>query len=267
MTLCGATFFAAALAPASREPSGLLRRLAPPLALLSLLSGLAWLVFVARAMADGDFDFETLNETLWETAFGRIWQARLVILVALLISAWRPGRRWRAAAFVSGLAVASLGLVGHAAMQTGALGFAHRLNHALHLLLASYWLGGLPPFLLCLRTFARGDPAALEPMRRFSRIGHFAVAGLFLSGALDIAMIPGAVPWPLDRPYRVGLFAKILVFAAMSGLALVNRYVLAPKIARHAFAVRALAASACAEVALALTAISLVSAFATFDPH
>ncbi len=271
MTLFGAAFFTTALAPASvsGDLSPLMRRLAAPLALLSLASAAAWLVFVARDMAGGDLDLDGLSAVWWDTAFGKVWQARLALLALLIVATLRPDRRWLIPAVVAGAAVASLGLVGHAAMQDGALGVAHRLNRATHLLATSAWLGGLPPFLVCLVLFlksrARGD--ALGAMMRYSRFGHFVVAAVFVSGALDAAMTTGALPWPPSTPYRAGLDSKILVFSGMTALALVNRYVLAPRIGRSALAARALAAGAVAEIVLALSAIALVSAFATFDPN
>ena len=270
MTLFGASFFGATLAPASLAPdlAPLLRRLVPPLALLALVSALAWFVFVARDMAGGDLGLDTLGDALAGTSFGVVWQGRLALLVLLVIVALRPDRRWRAPAATGALCVASLGLVGHAAMQEGALGAAHRLNHAVHLLAVGAWLGGLPAFLVCLRRFAhsRENRDALVAMMRFSRAGHFAVAAVFVSGALDVAMTTGALPWPPLSLYRLGLDAKILVFATMVTLALVNRYVLAPKIGRSAAAARALAAGAVAEIGLALAAIALASAFAILDP-
>jgi putative copper resistance protein D len=271
MTLFGAAFFAAALAPASlgAELAPLMRRLAPRLAVVALASAAAWLLLVAREMAGGDLDFDTLSAVVTDTAFGPVWTARLVILALLVATTLRPDRRWRLPALIAGLAVASLGLVGHAAMQDGALGVAHRLNHAVHLLATSGWLGGLPLFLVCLglsvKSRARAD--ALRAMMRYSRAGHVAVAAVFVSGALDVAMTTHALPWPPDSPYRVGLDSKISVFAAMTALALFNRYVLAPRISRSAAAARALAAGAVAEIVLAMIAISLVSAFATLDPH
>jgi putative copper resistance protein D len=269
MTLFGASLFAAVLAPASlaSDLGPLLRRLGPPLALAALISGLAWLAFVTRDMA-GELDFETLREVLGGTAFGAVWQGRLVLLALLVLIALRPDKRWRAPAAVGALCVASLGLVGHATMQEGALGAAHRVNHAVHLLSVAAWLGGLPPFLVCLQRFAQRHERrdALVAMMRYSRVGHFVVAAVFVSGALDVAMTTGAVPWPPMSPYRLGLDGKVVVFAAMVMLALVNRYALAPKIGRSAASARALAAGAIAEITLAVAAIALVSAFATFDP-
>jgi len=271
MTLFGASFFVAALAPASLAPdlTPLLRRLVLPLAWLALASGLAWLYFVARGMAGGNLDLDTFGAALDDTSFGRVWQGRLALLALLAITAVRPDKRRRAPAAVGALCVASLALVGHAAMQGGVLGAAHRLNHALHLLAASAWLGGLAPFLVCLNRFLRAPERrnALAAMMRYSRAGHFAVVAVFVSGALDVAMTTQALPWPPVTPYRLCLAAKIGVYFAMVALALVNRYALAPRISRQPAAARALAAGALAEIALALTAIALVSAFGTFNPR
>ena len=271
MTLFGALFFRVALAPASLGPElqPLLRRFAAPLALIALLSAIAWALLVARDMAGGELDAGIVRDVFNDTAFGRVWRARLAILAVLVVVALWPDRRWRLAAGVAALAIASLGFVGHATMQDGALGAAHRLNHAVHLLTTSGWLGGLPLFLVCLSRFAatpeRRD--ALDAMMRYSRVGHFAVAAVFVTGAINVALTTHALPWPPSSPYRVGLDAKILVFAAMAALALVNRYALAPKVGRSAAAARALAAGAVAEIALGLIAVALVSAFATFDPN
>jgi copper resistance protein D len=270
MTLFGASLFAAALAPASLagDLAPLLRRLALPLALLALAGAVAWLVLVARAMT-GDVSLDAVHDVLTDTAFGTVWQARLALLALLAAAAWRPDRRRIVLAALAGLAMASLGLVGHAAMQEGALGVAHRLNHAVHLLMTSAWLGGLLPFLVCLRLFmaSRDRRDALAAMMRYSNAGHVAVAAVFVTGALDVTMTTHALPWPANTPYRVGLDAKILIFFTMTALALFNRYVLAPRIGRSATAARALAAGAVAEIALALAAIALVSTFATLDPN
>src|SRR5271156_379735 len=85
MTLFGAWLFVSALAPPSLAAglSAPLRRIAPLLALLSLASALAWLVFVAHDMAGDNFGPDALREVFWGTAFGKVWQARLVILALL----------------------------------------------------------------------------------------------------------------------------------------------------------------------------------------
>ena len=258
MTLFGASLFGPVVAPWRR-------RFGPPLAGLALASALAWLAFVSRDMAG---DFAAFGDVLTGTAFGRVWLLRLALLGPLVAATLWPDRRECAPATLAGLCVASLGLVGHAAMQAGALGLAHRLNQAVHLLAIAAWIGGLPAFLVCLRLYARaGRRDALAAMRRYSRIGHFAVAAVFVSGALNVAMTTHALPWPPITPYRFGLDVKMLLFAIMVVLALLNRYAFAPRISRHAGAAPALAAGALVEIALALSALALVSAFATLDPR
>ncbi len=270
MTLFGAWLFVATLAPATlaAELSAPVRRFAAPLALLSLASAIAWLVFVAQDMAGDHFDFVALSDVLWGTQFGKVWQARLVILALLLVAALRPDARGQAPALFAGLAVATLGLVGHAAMQEGLYGAAHRLNHALHLLATSAWLGGLAPFFACLTLWTgphrRRD--ALEAMKRYSRAGHVVVPLVFVTGALDVAMTTHTLPWPPASLYRVGLWSKASVFLAMTALALVNRYVFAVRAGRAPAAARALGIGALAEILLGLSAVALVSVFATSDP-
>lgn len=271
LILFGAGFFALALAPASLagDIARLLRRLTLPLALLALASGLAWLVLVTRDMSGGPADLPTIEAVLTGTEFGSVWQPRLVILLLLVLSALRPGRRWIIPTALAGLAVASLGLVGHAAMQEGATGIAHRLNHAIHLLTVSIWLGGLPPFLLCLSLVqnARSRHDAIKAMIHYSNLGHVVVVAVLVTGVINIALTSHAVPWPLDTGYRAGLAAKIFVYCIMVALALFNRYGLVPRIGHNPTAARALAWGTVAQIVLALVAVALVSGFATLNPN
>ena len=260
--LFGASLFAAIFAEGELRRT--LSRFALPLALISLVSAGLWLVFLAREMADGEIGFGVLGEVLTDTAFGAVWRFRLVLLLALAL--WPRAGYARLA--LAALATASLGLVGHAAREDGVLGLLHRGNHALHLLAAGAWIGGLAPFLICLRVFFANPEGrdALAAMRRFSFFGHFAVATTLLTGVVETGLTLRALPWPPDTPYRVDLCVKIAVVVAMAALALVNRYVFAPRIGRSSSAARALAAGAVGEIALAGMALALVSRFATFDP-
>ena len=71
---------------------------------------------------------------LADTAFGHAWAAHLVLAAALVaVVVFGPPARWAPTAVASAALLASLGLVGHAAMQTGAEGVLHRVNHAVHL--------------------------------------------------------------------------------------------------------------------------------------
>jgi putative copper resistance protein D len=191
----------------------------------------------------------------------------LVVAGALAI-----GRRDRFGliALTSAMLLASLGLIGHAAMQTGLVGALHRLNHAVHLLAAGAWLGSLPPLALCLR-HCGGDSGlraeAGAALRRFSGLGHAAVALVVATGMVNTALTLGV--WPIDfsSPYQALLAAKIAIVATMIAIALFNRYVLTPRIGRepHA-ALRALSIATLTEIALGLIALALVSVFAILAP-
>src|ERR1019366_3967632 len=134
-----------------------------------------------------------------------------------------------------------------------------------HLLAAGAWLGGLLPLVLCLRrhegeTRLRAEAGAT--LRRFSGLGHFAVALVVLTGAVNTALTLGVWPVDLSSPYQALLAAKIAIVAAMIGIALFNRYYLTPRIKKEpGAALRALTIASLAEVALGLGAPALVSAF------
>jgi copper resistance protein D len=267
----GAGLFASGFAPAA-----LRAEIAPRLkggtiaaSLVALVSALAWLALEAASMS-GDpasaLDLDTIREVLDSTLFGAAWLGRLPLLAALaLIASLAPATKPAATTLVAALALGSLALVDHAAMQSGGLGLAHRANDALHLLLTGGWLGGLPAFALTLRLAARAELAhdAEVAMLRFSAIGQFAVVGILATGSANIAMTGGHVPWPPSTPYRALLAAKIGVVLVMIALAIFNRFVLLPRIEHGARTLRALALI---ELALALTAVALVSSFGLLDP-
>jgi putative copper resistance protein D len=206
---------------------------------------------------------------LTDTAFGPVWTAHLVLsagLVAVIV--FGPRARWTATSFVSTALLASLGLVGHAAMQTGAEGALHRANHAVHLMAAGAWIGGLVPFAMCLRAYERDDlrKDAVRAMAGFSFWGQLIVAAIVLTGVVNIALTSHRAPIPPTTPYRALLAVKLVIVAIMISLALFNRFVLAPRLKVSANALRTLRATSAAEVALGCVVIALVSVFALFDP-
>ena len=98
-------------------------------------------------------------------------------------------------------------------------------------------------------------------LSRFSGLGHIAVAVTLLTGILNTALTLGG--WPVDfrSPYQLLLAVKIGLVAIMLSIALLNRYVLTPRLA-----VRGLIIGTSAELLLGAAIIALVSAFATYDP-
>ena len=255
----------AALSPA-------VRRLALVGSLVALVTAIVWLALESALMADdwsAAVDPGAIGAVLTDTAFGHAWAVHLILATALVaVVVFGPRARWAATAVASAALLASLGLVGHAAMQTGAEGILHRANHAVHLLTAGAWIGGLIPFLMCLGAYKRDDlrREAVKAMTRFSFWGQFIVAAIVLTGAANIALTSGRPPIPPETPYRALLDAKIGLVAIMISLALFNRYVLAPRLKPGARALAVLRATSTAEIALGTLVVAFVSVFALLDP-
>jgi copper resistance protein D len=263
--LCAPIDLGRALAPKVRQ-------IALAASLVVLASGILWLALEAASMAD-DWSAATdpgrIAAVLTDTEFGQAWIVHLVFAAALVAAALLVSRdAWAAIAVLSGLTLASLALVGHAAMQTGLEGVLHRANHAVHLLTTGAWLGGLIPFLMCRDPYAANSFAddAVTAMMRFSFYGHFFVAAIVATGIVDITLTSGHAPLPPITPYRTLLDIKIGVVAVMIGLAIFNRYVLTPRMKSDANALAALCGTSMTEVALGTTAVALVSLFALRDP-
>src|SRR5208337_1307527 len=272
--------FGASVFQETSPPTDLARFIAPPMRRLAalaiviiFLTTIAWLMLESGEMGGGWVDASspnTVSTVLFETEFGRVWQWRLgfvAILLGLLMS--RRYGNWRVIAFWSALVLASLGFVGHGAMQTGVEGLLHRSSHSLHLLAAGLWLGALLPLLACLRVLRHatlGEDVEIA-LRRFSYLGYVAVATVLITGVANTWFVFEVWPIGLWSSYRALLVAKIGLVAAMLGLAIVNRFVLTPRLRTSVEAPRQLRVNMIAEVVLGFSAIALVSAFGTFAPE
>jgi putative copper resistance protein D len=246
------------------------RRIALVASLVALLTAIAWLVLESAAMADdwsAAIDPDQIGAVLTDTAFGHAWALHLILAAALVVVAFSSAG-WGATAVASGALLASLGLVGHAAMQTGAEGVLHRANHAIHLLAAGAWIGGLVPFAMCLRAYQRDDLRrdAVRAMTSFSFWGQLIVAAIIVTGVVNIALTSHHPPFPPTTPYRALLVTKLVVVAIMIALALFNRFVLAPRLKTSPNTLATLRATSLAEIALGCIVVALVSVFALFDP-
>jgi putative copper resistance protein D len=252
--------------------STIARRLALMMSLVALITAIAWLALESASMADdlsAATDLEAIGAVLSDTAFGHVWAAHLVLAAALVaVVVFTRQTRWAATSLVSGALLASLGLVGHAAMQSGAEGVLHRANHAVHLLTTGAWIGGLVPFAMCLRAYERDDlrKDAVRAMTGFSFWGQLIVAAIVLTGVANIALTSDRPPIPLATPYRALLIAKIIIVAIMIGFALFNRFVLAPRLKASATALASLRLTSAAEIGLGCVVVALVSLFALLDP-
>jgi putative copper resistance protein D len=214
-----------------RAPHSGLRRPLLRAAALALAAGALWpLAQTAVALDDAAaaFDPAQVAVVLTQTRFGQLWLARWLLLVGALAWAWRAraGAGLPALALF-GTALASLGWIGHAggagpAVQAPVL--------ALHLLAAGAWLGALPWLLRLARELPA--PEMVRCLQRFSAVGLALVALVLASGALSAAWRLGSVAALLHEPYGHWLLWKIGAVALMGAVALRNRNVHTPALAR-----------------------------------
>ncbi|KHA71477.1 copper resistance protein CopD [Pseudomonas chlororaphis] len=202
-----------------------LARLARWLSAVALLSGIAWALLITASMAGSAaaaFDPDTVALVLGHTFFGQVWRWHLLInaaLLALLFSPWRSNMPLRLG--LSALLLATLAPVGHGAMLDGVSGQLLILNQIVHLTCVAAWLGGLLMLVMILRQPTEPMPAIL---RRFSGVGYALVAGLLLTGLINVRVLTGQWwPTPLFSGFALILLIKALIVLGMLGLALFNR--------------------------------------------
>lgn len=224
---------------------------------------------IGEGWADA-FDPATLQAVLFDTSVGHAWQGQALAVLLVLAAFAAPARmRMGAVALTAGLATASAALTGHAVMQAGWLGVAHRLNDVCHVLAGGAWLGALVPLLLVLGAFGRPDSRrqAGTALRKFSFAGHFAVAAVLASGVINTMLVLGRWPTQWSSPYQALLAAKIAVVAVMTCLAIVNRYHFVPRLADHRDeGMRAIRLVTIAEIVLGVAVVGLVSVFGMLEP-
>ncbi|WP_172893898.1 copper homeostasis membrane protein CopD [Buttiauxella agrestis] len=273
MVLLGSTISCSLLAPKAFKPV-LIRRLKwlwQSAVWMTMLSAVMLLCAQAGMMGSGWPD--AINPQVWlavlGTRFGSVWLWQILLGVVTVAVLLLKPRTLQAMLLI--LAAAQLILlagVGHAAMREGFVGGLQRLNHAVHLLSAGWWAGGLLPLLMCMRMAKkpRWRDAAITAMMRFSRYGHLAVAAVLLSGVVNSLMILG---WslPLDSDYVRFLLMKVVFVAVMVIIALYNRYFLVPRFNRAQAATKRFIQLTWLEVILSVAVILAVSIFATWEPY
>lgn len=201
-------------------------RLGRGLSALALLSGVGWLWLISASMAGStllEVGAPTLQLVLDKTFFGQVWRWHLLLNALLLALLWTPwhSRLWPRLS-LGALLLATLAPVGHGAMLDGLSGQMLILNQLVHLSCVAAWLGGLLMLVLILRQPEGHDLGAI--LRRFSGVGYGLVAGLIISGLINVRVLTGAFwPTPLLSGFALILLIKVLLVLAMLGLALFNR--------------------------------------------
>jgi putative copper resistance protein D len=236
---------------------------------LNAVSATAMMMIQGGQMGDGWGD--VLSPDVWlavaGTRFGSVWLWQILLSWVTLVVVWMAARRH--AALLLMLCIAQFLLlagVGHAAMRDGVPGVLQQINHAVHLLCAAAWFGGLLPFIYCLHLAnGRRRREAIVTMMYFSRYGHLAVAGVVISGMINAVLIQGSL-WG-DSAWGRLLLVKCGLVALMIILALINRYILAPRMSTGGVQTRQWFLRATqAEVVLGALVLATVSVFATWEP-
>lgn len=237
MLVFGCALYGAWLAPPSlrRLMNRRFLRLQQYAAAGSFLSVVLMLAVQGGLMGDGWPD--AFSVAIWgavlQTQFGGVWLWQMVLALVTLVATLMVPRNLSRLLLI--LAIAQLTLlagVGHATLHTGAIGALQRTNHALHLLCAAAWFGGLLPVIYCMQLAkGRWRQQAITTMMRFSRYGHYAVAGVLLTGIGNVLFIQG-LSLPLGTRWGQLLLLKSALVMLMVAIALANRYVLVPRM-RH----------------------------------
>ena len=229
---------------------------------LAIVSDAVWTVLQAADLA-GDTRLSAaltaLGPVLRATRFGHLvlLQSGLLGVTAVLL----------AASAVRSAAIAAMGNVaaqaghGHAMAMVGVFGPLLWAN-TLHLLAASAWIGGLVPLLIVVR-LAPCKAAALAA-RWFSPLGKWCVAILATSALIQGWRLVGSLRALAETPYGWMVLVKTGCFAVLLGLAVLNRYRLAPALVgdRPELARRHLTGSIAAQIltgALAVLAAGVLS--------
>ncbi|AZE95370.1 Copper resistance protein D [Pseudomonas orientalis] len=239
-----------------------LLRITRGLAWLGLGSGVAWLLLITASMAggwDAALQPATVMLVLSNTFFGQVWAWHLLLNLLLVIALIKPLQALRLPLIA--LMLATLAPVGHGAMLDGLSGRLLILNQVVHLACVGAWLGGLLLLVLILR---QPQPLALQSiLRRFSGVGYALVAGLLVTGLVNVRVLTGQLwPTPLFEGFALILLIKVLLVGGMLVLALLNRL----RLEQCEQRVSSLKASVMTEWLLGVAAVAAVSLLGTLPP-
>lgn len=254
-------------------------------ATLGLAFSAAWVVLMASSMAGTPawpIDREAIGALLTDSAIGAAWKLRMAALVGAGLAAMRVASRgiWLGIVVLcSAVAIGTLAWTGHGAMDEAVIGWAHLVADILHLLSAGAWVGALFGLMLLVgRPARRVDAAHLQLTHRalhgFGVIGTIVVSTIIVTGLVNAWLLvgPGNVLALGATLYGRLLLAKVALFAAMLGLASLNRFRLTPSFERsiaaadHGGAVRALRLSLVVETTCIVAILALVAWLGTLEP-
>jgi copper resistance protein D len=248
-------------------------------------SGAAWFALQAAEMADSSvtdaWTTGAIDTVLFKTHAGIIWWVRLAIATVLAIdivvlARARPGPSQ--AAIVAGFALAvanfiSCAWLSHAGADPGPFGSLHLGVHAVHMLGASLWVGGLIPLAMLLsRARSTGDDNDVALVRHasiwFGNVAFFAVGLIVLTGIANTTLLVKGASDLTSGAFANLLAAKLVLLLLMLVLAANNRQWLVPQLAaaKSSRAAVWLWRSVLAELTLAALVLLIVGALGITPP-
>ena len=172
----------------------------------------------------------SLQQLVFDSPMSVAWGLRTAGLTLIAAAANSNARTWTHVGVVgAALAVAGFLLVGHTSVHAHRLWLAMLLG--LHLAIVAFWFGALAPLYLVSRK--ERAVVASEVVDNFSRIAGGWVPCILLAGALlTVALVDR---WAVfAESYGLILLGKVAAFAALMGLAALNKYRYAPALATAA---------------------------------
>jgi len=228
-------------------------------------------------------ELTTIEAMITGTSIGWAFLVRLALLLtasATLILNPRSTYANAIAALLFGLALVTFAWSGHAAASEGALGAAHKLSDAVHLLAAGLWLGAIGWF-LCLTVDIHRRPGMIVPedlladMHRFAPLGVLLVAVVGFTGLTNAQLIFGlensaavlGTGYGMLLIVKIGLVGSMLIFGARNALAGQRHSKAGPLRTAGAGNILAqLRVALAGELALAMLVIGLTAWIGTMSP-
>ncbi len=207
-------------------------------AMMAALSGVSWIAALIANMAGSFTDAatrDTLDAFFFETQFGPVVIARLILLAAGLLAIALPRRiRFGAWLAISAGLIIDQAWLGHAANGGDSpFGAAMIVIYAAHVLAGAAWVGGLPVlcFLLARRDSARGPCDIVMILSRYSVLATGAVTLIIASGIANaLFRVQGHFARLVATDYGEILLVKVLLVGIMLALAIYNRFIALPRL-------------------------------------
>jgi len=172
-----------------------------------------------------------IHPLLFITHVGHVWIARVVLVIALLLTevSNRVGLRWLR--IISGMALGvTIALTGHAADHGDFT--LHVLMDSIHVIAAGLWVGGLFSLAIALR----GKSESMSPdtlariIPRFSTLAGGALLAVVIGGAFNAWVSLPNISALWSTVYGRILSFKMLAVLLLIAFGAVNRYVVLPQL-------------------------------------